>query len=580
MKRNIVILLTLLCSFVLTFFVTHVYFQRTFPYTHDGENHLARFANYQLAVREKQIPPRFAPNLFTHYGYPVFNYNYPLANILSVPFSFLHFPYEVTFKVLVFFSILLGLVGVFLWLAQLNFPLPARFFGMGVFAATPFLVSTVVFRGNIGEIMALCLFPWLFWTIEWLATCFVSRVSWRSLTLAQLSQLLFVTVLFTMFFLVHNISAVFGTPLLLLYACIRLQKNWQAYSKLFVAMGLGALLSLWFWIPALLEKNLTILETANVNTQFADHFPTLHELIFSPLQFGFSQKGTVDGLSSSVGVLQIIVCLVVIIILFRQWWAQRALSLWKWSIQRQVIAFLTLLSLGLFIGQMAWTWPIWQTFFVLTKYLQFPWRLSLFLGILLVPLAAYAFTFLSQKWRVVFVLLLIWQVIGFTRAVPVDKFHKNNEDYDFFAQSTSTNNENTPKTFTYQIVGDWQPTPTVLKGKAEIQVSNWRGSNRSYTLAVTEPSIIVEPTMNFAGWQTTLKSESQPKKVVQYINSAEIGGRVAYEVAPGNYQVQSRFTQWTVPRIIGNTLSIFTAFGIAVWLLFTVFRTYAQKTST
>jgi len=57
------------------------------PVTHDGHNHLVRFANYKIAVRELHFPPRLAPNLVNGYGYPVFNYNYPLANLISLPFS-------------------------------------------------------------------------------------------------------------------------------------------------------------------------------------------------------------------------------------------------------------------------------------------------------------------------------------------------------------------------------------------------------------------------------------------------------------------------------------------------------------
>ena len=91
-----------------------------FPYTHDGENHLARFANYKIALREGQFPPRFAPNLLNHYGYPVFNYNYPLANILSIPFSIMKINYELTFKILVIFFVMFGLLGFNYWLRKLE----------------------------------------------------------------------------------------------------------------------------------------------------------------------------------------------------------------------------------------------------------------------------------------------------------------------------------------------------------------------------------------------------------------------------------------------------------------------------
>ena len=32
--------------------------------SHDGSTHTARIANYYLALKEGQIPPRLAPNLF------------------------------------------------------------------------------------------------------------------------------------------------------------------------------------------------------------------------------------------------------------------------------------------------------------------------------------------------------------------------------------------------------------------------------------------------------------------------------------------------------------------------------------
>ncbi len=41
---------------ILTLIIIKPYFHAGFPYTHDGENHLARFANYKVAVREGQIP--------------------------------------------------------------------------------------------------------------------------------------------------------------------------------------------------------------------------------------------------------------------------------------------------------------------------------------------------------------------------------------------------------------------------------------------------------------------------------------------------------------------------------------------
>ena len=47
--------------FILIYFLP--YFRVGLPVTHDGENHVARFAQYYLALKQGQFPPRLAPTL-------------------------------------------------------------------------------------------------------------------------------------------------------------------------------------------------------------------------------------------------------------------------------------------------------------------------------------------------------------------------------------------------------------------------------------------------------------------------------------------------------------------------------------
>ena len=84
--------------------------------------------------------------------------------------------------------------------------------------------------------------------------------------------------------------------------------------------------------------------------------------------------------------------------------------------------------------------------------------------------------------------ILVWKNLffGILKLKPADYFHKNVIDYDFFSQSTSTLNENLPKNFTYQNFWDWQPTPSILVGRGEIEVLEWRGSRRNYNLKLSE----------------------------------------------------------------------------------------------
>jgi hypothetical protein len=527
---------------VLTLFVTRPYFHVGFPYTHDGENHLARFANYKVAVREGQFPPRFAPNLFNHFGYPALNYNYPLANILSVPFSFIKINYEVTFKIEAVAAVFLALLGLEKWLELLGIKDKTRSGALLLFATAPYLLDTIFYRGNIGEIWAISLFIWLFWTVE--------KVRQEKLSLVV--QLLLV-VIWTAFFLSHNVTVLFGVPIVFCYAVVRLGKNIQAWKWLSVSFVFSILLSLWFWLPAVLEKSEVVVGDAALSQSFATHFPTLHQLVFSPLKFGYSYIGKVDSVSLGLGLSQIIVLLLATFLVLKN------------RTRNAVVVCTLLMSWLLVLFQLQFTEAVWKVV-PLANYIQFPWRLSLFLCVLIIPVGGYVLQHLPKTGKVLFGVLIFWQILAGLRISPVDYFHRDNLTYENFPQSTSTGNENLPKTFTYIGGGDWHPTPETLSGKADFQIEKWSGSYHKYAISVKEPAVIVEPTMKFLGWQTTAHSTDHSSDIrqVSYLDDKQIGGRIAYKIEPGEYKVETQFTQNTPARLIGNgasTLAVFLGAG-------------------
>ncbi|MBD3279133.1 MAG: hypothetical protein GF390_00295 [Candidatus Pacebacteria bacterium] len=532
--------------FVLTVLATKPYLTTGFPYTHDGENHLARFANYKIAVREGQIPPRWAPNLMNHYGYPVLNYVYPLANLLSLPFSLMKFYYGLTFKILASLSIAFGLVGLWQWLTEWQLKNSAKVFSLLAYVVSPYLVNLVYFRGNIGELMALNLLIWLFYWAE---------------RLVQNKQLNFTDQLFglltwTGFLLAHNIAVLFGTPLVIAYLLLRLQLTAQLNINKIKQFGcwlVGAiLLTLWFWLPALAEKEQIILDQAQSFLSYQDHFVSLPQLLFSPLSFGFSYIGRVDSLSFSLGVVLVVSLGLTGLYLVKQLFLGKlnTFILLNW------LACLLLIAL-----QLSFTRPIWQLLPVLA-YIQFPWRLTLFATVLSLPLIAMIFQQTQQLGRFMLVGFLLVQLIGLLKLQPVDYFQRTNLDYDAFAQSTATLNEYTPKGFSYIDFSDWQPTAKLLTGEGKIDTQFWSGSQRKYQLNLATEAVIVEPTMNFLGWQTQANGQR-----VNYLNNDQVQGRLAYQLPAGEYQVITRFTQQTWPRLLGNLVSGFTVGVLVYWLV-------------
>ncbi len=520
------------------FLLLRPYLSFKFPYTHDGMNHLARFANYKIALKEGQLPPRFAPNLYNHYGYPVFNYNYPLANILSLPFSVVGFNYELTFKILVLFAILAMIASTRWWLKTLKLSNSIGF-SLVIFFLNPFLINILFFRGNIGELWAICLLPVLFGTIDYFAKKTVAKNAVKNKKI-----ILLLIPAWTAFLLSHNISVLFGLGFVFLYALFRFRKNYLAWKNLAIIFLASLSFSLWFWLPALLEKSAVVLDNVSLNQELVDHFPTIKQLFLAPLGFGFSYLGKIDSLSFSLGLSQIFIIAITVLAAIKLKVAR------KTSAKNNPILYLALITV---IFQLSFTAPIWQII-PLASYIQFPWRLSLFLAVFILPLSANFFAKFKKFLPLIYFLLLL-QLVNLFKLKPADYFHQNNIDYDAFSQSTSTLNENRVKNFTYTNFADWQPTAKILKGNGEIKIKYWQGSKREYFLKLSTDSIIVEPTMNFLGWQTW----ANQKKVKFYSDEAlrdKIAGRLAYRLPAGEYQIVSKFTQQTPARIIGNSLFI------------------------
>ena len=518
------------------------YFHLGVPYTHDGENHLARFANYKIALKEGQFPPRFAPNLNNHYGYPVFNYNYPLANILSLPFSLVGFSYEITFKLLMVFSLVSGVTGIFYWLGSLKIgSVQTRLLARVSLLLAPFTINLIYVRGSVGEMMMLGIFPWLLWLVHEIREAVKAK--------RQLSWLVSTTILVA-FLLAHNISVLFGGVIWFVYCLVIFGKDKRSWRLWLVRSLLAFGMTLWFWLPALAEKNEVILDQASLSSQYSNHFVRLMQLIVSPLQFGYSFAAPVDTMSLAVGLSGLLGLVIFVLLLIK-----------NKQIKKDYPLSVGLVVIGLFLLflQTEYSVFIWKVV-PLVSFIQFPWRLSLFFVVLVLPLLAIVMDY-SRFWKYVFILVLGVQFHSLLQLQPADYLHKEKVEYDLFSQSTSTANENLPKNFTYSNFADWSPAPVVLDGDASVLVSKWSGTEKKYSVVVNNKSLVVEPTMYFLGWQTEVND-----KLVSYAQMKETQGRIGYWLEPGTYQVKTIFTQKTWARRVGNGLSIFSTM-IASWYI-------------
>lgn len=543
------LILRLALLFVLGFVATRVFWQGAFPYTHDGENHLARFANYFVALREGQFPPRFAPHLFAGYGFPVFHYNYPLANIFAVPFMVLKMNPEVIYA-------LQSLGAVFVLASSWFFFLRRRFSEsaswLGVIAITfsSVIQSNLFYRGNIGELWAMALAS--LWLLVW------ERRGKRS----SLTQMVLQSIVLALFFLSHNVIAVFLSPFLLLWQGITAEDKKDFWGGVLAWVLAGGLVA-WFWLPAVFELSLVVLGDDSLASQATQHTLSLGQMFISPLRFGFSRMGPLDNLGWGWGVSILTILWMGVGQALRTDWFYWKPEYWDKE-KRMRLFFIGLFALGSFMSSSLSAF-LWESVPMLSM-MQFPWRWLSF-SLLAVPyLTALVF---SQSGRIGRKLLLFAFFVWFfmlARLSPADRFHKDTLSYRVFPHTSLTRNEDRPKTFTSETLPGWQPGPEIIEGEADqLKVLRWTGSVHEYTLQPKQDTLVRENTVYFPGWETRVGG-----KKVEQVFIASTGGLIAYNIPAqeGEVTVKTSFTGRTPIRLFSEVLflvSFVTLFGLVFW---------------
>ena len=239
----------------------------------DSKNHLIRLYHLEWLIRNGVWYPRWVPEMFLGYGYPLFNYYAPAFYYVTLGLKAItRLDFWDAFRLSGILAVLLGASGVYTFVHTVwRRVLPA------VVASLAFVYAPYVFainlykRGDIPEALALALIPWL------LASIFTSyaggargRVSEASEALRNPARgsrgsaaspgrrsLSWLTtgILGALLILTHNLTALLGALLaILLFAYLAIiRRDQQSMLRIIVAGTLSVGLSAFFWMPAILE---------------------------------------------------------------------------------------------------------------------------------------------------------------------------------------------------------------------------------------------------------------------------------------------------------------------------------------
>ncbi|MBK9051863.1 MAG: hypothetical protein IPL78_13415 [Chloroflexi bacterium] len=342
------------------------------PQETDAELHIFRLAELSRLLRGGEWYPRWAPNFYYGYGYPIFNYYAPLSYYVGVLVEWMPGLDAVDGVKAVFeLGMLAAALGMYGFVRD-NWGREAGWVAAACYLYAPYVVYTDPHaRGVLAESFSFGLFPLALWAVDRL-----HKQAERGNPGA--AAWLFSVLLVAAIMLTHNLMAMVFIPILTLWLTVMTVAAWRASKankalgpapfKLrlvpFFALFLGITLAAFFWLPLLLEReavNLTTLIGQNDNFDFRTHFLSLKQLLGPSPWLDWRESGAVfafnlgipQWLLGGAGMLSVV--------------ARRGRGrLQEW--------FFVGGALGLIFLMSPHSTFLWQSIPVL-PYLQFPWRL-------------------------------------------------------------------------------------------------------------------------------------------------------------------------------------------------------------
>jgi len=445
--------------------------------THDGEYHLIRFYEFGKMLAAGNLFPRWAPGLNSGYGVPLFTFFYPLPNYIGSLFHFFGWSLADSFRLTLAAGYLLAIVASYLWLRRLYGVFPAVV-GSVVGAFTPYWFVDIFVRGSIGEVLAL---GFVFTAL--------SCIGYKKKTLLVLSVAAII--------LSHNIMAMIFLPILLLYA-------WMTDRSMLRWVVIGAILTSYFWVPALMERGyVTGLNTVN----YKDHFPELAQILIPSWGTGLSGPGyALDEMSYQIGIVPLMLFVAALVTLKP--------TLFTWAM---AVAFFLMLEMSA---------PAWERVPILTN-LQYPWRL---LSVVIVAIPILTATIFSRfRWRLVSIgIVVLTVVLSFSYTKPV--LYDSRPDAYYLSKREFTDGTSSLGNGFSTRWMSWQPD----RPKARMEIISGEGSVVLEKVHLITDAMVRIHVAYYPGWQVAVDG----KNLSVY---PDAGGMITVPVPKGDHSIVINF---------------------------------------
>ena len=530
---------------------------------HDAPHTVFFLRQFDQAIQDGLLIPRWGTDFALGYGYPLFLFYSPLAYYVAEIFLVLGAGLTLALK--------LTYVMAFIGSGLAMYVLGRRLFGRSagllaglLYVYMPYHLVDVYVRCDLTESLAYVFLPLSVWAFGRLVESGGRRnIAWAVASYAGL-------------ILAHNGTALVFTPFLIAYILFLLLKIWRLEGwattanralQTFAGAALGCGLSAFFLVPALLEQKFIVQEQwIQGSFSYLKHFVFPGQL-FSPLWgFGYAGEGLADDMSFQLGLIPVIFSVL-------------AVTLgWNIARRRGDRNFLILASGVVIFFMLPTSAALWQAVSV-AALVQFPWRLLIVTSVSLALLGGTLATSIENSntghWNIpVFILSLVIALGSLSYTLPEYTEHSPRSEepvavIDFelvyppdrtgMMAWTQEQPMTTPLVPQY-LAGEPLVKAHVLEGDATVEMIRHGGSSEEILVRAATPTTVEFYTYYFPGWKARIGGEPA------VIRPSGPFGLIALDVPAGEHHVSLRFGDTPV-RIVGKILSL-VSLALLGWLIF------------
>lgn len=516
---------------------------------HDDEQ-VGRLIELHKVLSQGQMPPRWVPDLGFGYGYPLYNFYPPLFYYIGELFSLFGIGFVLATKLALIVGFLLSSIAMYLWVNQ-RFGKLAGIFAAIVYTYAPYHAVDIYVRGAFSEFFSFIFIPAVFWAMD--------KVSKSKNKL----WVLILSILLSCIVLSHNLVALQAVPFITLYGGFLLLEKRKSFVSILVSFLVASIAALgvsaYFWMPALAEKQFTLVDTILIKelANYTIHFVYPIQLWSSPWGYGGSVAGMADGLSFQLGKLQILFAVLGLLSLF--------IHKTKNKFYGGYLFVLFALSAFMTTNYSKFIWDHFSPFW----YIQFPWRFLLFSAVFSAALSGYCIsvllTKLSKKWVITAVILLsvvvVYQVrkdflparflsIGDDHYLSNIRTEVSRMSYEYVPKGVATTKSSLGTTV-LAINDNHLPSRSysILSGTMQVEELENISYDKRYLVRVSTPGIFQVNTYSFPGWIVIVNGQKVGYNDTNRLHLIQV------PLDMGTHVVEVKLTN-TLPRTIGNIISL------------------------